>query len=246
MAFTNFTIIPDDSVVIIDGAVASGVSMTGISPDVHAIQWYGDRTSGFIEFKANPATGILPGPEEFTSPAPYSAQTSEAEAIIYAANNPVTYYSTVSGNVYGGVTYSLGSPIVIDTPSTPQPADTTTDVPPTPEDFQQLYWYSNAWVISGVDPTLSLSDAKTALNTAIEASAAGQATLQARIYSPVQLSTAPDITALATADYFGVDLGEYQTFLDGEVSSMQAQVNAAASVSALYSFNPTVEGNPNA
>jgi len=245
MAFTNYTIIPSDSVTVIDGAVAQEVDMTGIPADVHAIQWYGLRGQGTIEYEIDPLTGELPNQGSFTDPAAYSAQTTQAEAIIYAQNNPVTYYVTTSEVVYAGTIYPFGTPIVISTPDPVQPDNTTPLVPPTPEDFQQLYWYDDAWVISSVDPSLSLTEAKNVLNTDVSTSAALQGTTQARIYSPVQLAAAPDITTLPTADYAGMDLGEYQTYLDNEVASMQATVNAATSVSQLYNFNPEVDGNPN-
>jgi hypothetical protein len=246
MAFINYTIVPEDGVVVIDGQVAPGVNMTGIPADVHAIQWYGLRGSGTIEYKVDPITGDLPAPGSFTDAGIYSAQTTSAEAIIYAANNPVTYYSIVNGNVYQGITYNLGDPIVIDTPNTPQPAQTTTEVPGVVSaNYQALYWFNDAWLVSSVDPTLSLSEAKNVLNTSIASYGALAGATQARIYSPVQLHTAVDVNLLPSADYAGMDLGEYQTYLDGQVSMLQGIVNSATSASQLYSINPRVDGNPN-
>lgn len=245
MAFTNYTIVPEDNVTVIDGVAALGVDMTGIAPDVHAIQWYGLRNSGTIEYKADPLTGELPTPGTFTDPNTYATQVTEAEAIIQAANNPAVYYSTVSGLIFQGVEYPLGASIVIYTPNPVQPANTTTEIPPTPEDFQQLYWYNDAWVVSSVDPSFSVSEAKNTLNDAVETSAASQGALQARIYSPLQLATSVDPGALPTADYSGMDLSEYQTYLDGQVATQQATVNAATTTSELYDFNPAVDGNPN-
>ena len=43
------TIIPSDSVVVIDGLVFNDIDMTSVDSSVHAVQWYGD--SGEIEFK---------------------------------------------------------------------------------------------------------------------------------------------------------------------------------------------------
>lgn len=246
MAFTNYTIVPEDGVVVIDGQAAQNVDMSGIPANIHAIQWYGLRGAGTIEYKANPVTGELPAPGSFTDINQYLAQTTSAELIIYAFNNPVTYYSTVEGNVYDGNTYALGAPIVINTPDTPQPPQTTTDVPGTPNPtYERLYWYNDAWVVSSVDPSLSLSEAKNVLNTSVARHGADAGRYQARIYSPVQLETAADISLLPTADYAGMDLGEYQTYLDGQVSALQGIVNAATSVTQLYTFNPRVDGNPN-
>ena len=239
-SFTNYTIVPQDGVVVLDGDSAFGVSMTGIPATVHAIQWKGAQSAGVIEYKVDPETGELPAPGSFTSAATYSAQTSEAQAIITAQQNPDIYYSTTDSNTFQGQTYSLGSEIVVATPSTPQPANTTTDVPPTPESFQQLYWYSNAWVISGFDPSLSLSAAKTFLNTAVETSSASQGQNQARIYSTAQLFAAANVSVLPTADYPGTDLGAYQILLDAEVASLEGTIAAATTTTSLYSFDPTV------
>jgi hypothetical protein len=245
MPFVNYTIVPEDGVVVVDGLAAYGVDMTGIPSNVHAICWYGARGAGTIEYNPNPSTGILPAPGNFSNASQYITQVNQAELIIEAAQNPITYYSTVEGNLYDGITYTLGDSITVNTPDTPQPPNTTLAVPPTPSSFQELYWYDSAWVISSVDPSLSLSEAKNVLNTAVETSAALQGATQARVYSPVQLFAAPDVTVLQTADYSGMDLGEYQTYLDSEVSSMQAIVNSAVSVPSLYGFDPNVDGNPN-
>lgn len=246
MPFTNYTIVPSDGVVVIDGQAALGVDMSGIAADVHAIQWYGVRGSGVIEYEVNSTTGELPAPGSFTDADAYLAQTTEAEAIINAANNPITYYSTVDGNVYQGITYNLGDGIVISTPNTAQPFQTTTLVPGTPiSPYQDLYWYNNAWVVSSVDPTLSLSEAKTLLNNAVAYYGALEVSTQTRIYSPIQLHTTPDVNLLSSADYPGLSLGDYQSYIDGEVSLLQGLVNAATSVSQLYSFNPLVNGDPN-
>ena len=240
MDFTNYTIYPKFNSVIIDGEEAQGVSMAGIPPNVNSIVWTGLKETGVIEYAPNPVTGEPIPPETFTNKDEYYDQTSEAEAIIYARNNPVTYYSTISNNVYDGKTYGLSVPIVINTPNTPQPPHTTADVPLTPASWQALYWYNNAWVVSSVDPTLSLSVAKTALITTVNVSAAYRAAQQARVYSSVQQINAPDINALATADYPNLTLGQYQTYVDGRVSVKTAEINSAESVSQLYDFDPII------
>jgi hypothetical protein len=56
VAPTRVTIIPTDTVCTIDGVVYRGVNMTSISPEVHAVQWYG--TYGEIEIK-DPVTGKI-------------------------------------------------------------------------------------------------------------------------------------------------------------------------------------------
>jgi len=246
MAFTDYTILPKFNTVIVDGETAAGVSMAGISPTVDNIIWLGLQTKGTICFEPNPVTGVLPAPGSFTNPNQYIAQVTEAQAIIFAANNPETYYSTANENVYEGVIYPIGTPIVIYTPDTPQPTETTTTVPPSPEAWELLYWYNSAWVVSSVDPTLTLAVAKSTLITEVNTSAAAAGADQARIYSPVQLFAAADVDTLATADYAGETLGTYQTFLDGQVFAKTATVNAATTVTQLYDFNPNVVSDPNA
>jgi hypothetical protein len=235
MAFTNYTIVPDDGTVVIDGNAAFGVNMAGISATVHAIQWKGVQSSGTIEYKVDPENGELPPPGSFTSASAYATQTAQAEAIINAQQNPVTYYynSTASG-------FPLGTPVVVSTVGWPQPPYTTALVPPTPASFQQLYWYSNAWVVSSFDPSLSLSAAKTFLNLAVETSASSQGQNQARIYSTAQLFAAANVSVLPTADYSGTDLGEYQVLLDAEVASLEGTIAAATTTTSLYSFDPNV------
>lgn len=45
----RLTIVPDDNKVKIDGIVAFNVSMDGVNPLIHAVQWYGSH--GEIEWK---------------------------------------------------------------------------------------------------------------------------------------------------------------------------------------------------
>ena len=246
MAFTDYTILPKFNTVIVDGETAAGVSMAGIPTTVDNIIWRGLQTKGTICFEPNPATGVLPAPGSFTNPNQYIAQVTEAEAIIFAANNPETYYSTSNENVFEGVIYPIGTPIVIYTPDPTQPPESTTTVPPTPEIWETLYWYNNAWVVSSVDPTLTLAGAKATLITALNTSAGAAGRDQARIYSHLQLFAAVGVDTLATADYTGETLGTYQAFLDGQVFVKTATVNAATTVPQLYDFNPNVEPDPNA
>lgn len=43
------TIIPDDTLVMIDGELVEGVDMSTMPSEIHAVQWYGDH--GEIEFR---------------------------------------------------------------------------------------------------------------------------------------------------------------------------------------------------
>jgi hypothetical protein len=229
MAFTNYTIVPEDGTVIVDGQAAQGVSMVGIPINVHSIQWYGLQGTGTVDFNLNEETGALPAPETFTDPDQYSAQVLEAQAIIEAAANPVTYYYTVP---------PVGVPIVVTTVGHPQPPDTTTLVPPTVPAGQTLYWYNSAWVVSSFDPNLSLTAAKTSLIQTVTQDGAAAVNTQVSLYSTVQQIQAPNVDALDCKNYAGETIGDYQTYVDGLVSSSTASINAATSKESLYSFNP--------
>jgi hypothetical protein len=237
--------IPSDGTVVIDGTAAFGVNFAGIDPTIHAIQWFGAMGEGNLEFiMTNPVTGEKPPNQIIYSIAPYQSYVDQAVAIINAAQNPDIYYSTTDSTTYQGNTYTLGQQIVVSTPNTPQPAGTTASIPPTPEDFQELYWFSGAWVISSFPPSLSLLQAQNYLVTAVKTSAASNVDNQARIYSPLQLAAAPDMGALPTADYSGLTLADYQANMDAEVSSAEVQINAATSPAQLYNFNPAIDPAP--
>lgn len=238
-----YTLVPSDNLVLINGDAANDVNFAGINPGIHCIHWY--DTVGDVEYVYDPINNTKQPNERITSIAPYQSYIDQAAEIIYAQNNPITYYSTSDTNNYQGLIYPLGATIVIDTPNTAQPPQTTLSVPPTPESFQELYWYANAWVISSVDPNLSLNQAKATLITEAQASGAANVNNQARIYSAVQLFAEADVNALPTADYFSVTLGDYQAFTDAEIASFEAQVNAATSVPQLYNLNPQINANPN-
>lgn len=241
MSFTNYTIVPSDSVVVIDGQAASGVDMTGIDPTIHAIQWYGLLNEGVIEYSVDPNTGILPAQGSFTDPTTYQTQVTEAEAIIFAQNNPVTYYVTVPSLLYGNTTYLFGQAITVSTPNPVQPTGTTTLVPPTPETYQQLYWYNDAWVVSPVDPTLSLSAAQADLSNVVFASAASNVNIQARIYSVLTLSTDADPGSFPCADNAATDLDTYQASMVAEANLVINQIQAATSVTDLFTINPIID-----
>lgn len=243
---TRVTLFPRDNDAQINGALAEDVDFTGIDPTIHCIQWY--DTIGSIEYVEDPITGVKPPNETITSIAPYMSYVTTASAIIEARENPMIVYSTVNGLLFEGATYYLGAEIAIYTPDPMPPVQSTTEVPPTPEDFQELWWYAaqDTWVISPVDPTLTLSAAQEQLIKQVQTSGAEQADYQARIYSAYTLVAAGDAGTLPTADYFGLDLATYQTYIDGEIASMTASINAATSVPELYSFDWRVEGNPNA
>jgi hypothetical protein len=241
----RITLFPNDGTATVDGNYAPGVNYTGIDPTIHCVQWY--DTFGWVEYVGNLVTGIKPPNENIDTIAPYQVYVNSANVIIDAYLNPVVVYSTSNDTLFEGQSYLLGDQIVISTPDTLPPVSSTNEIPPTPSDFQQLYWYTveSTWVISPFNPNLTLSQAKSTLTTLVNTSAAEQGDLQARVYSAYQLLSAPDSGALDTADYFGVDLATYQTYLDGQVSTMEATINAATTTTQLYSFDWRVQGDPN-
>jgi hypothetical protein len=242
----RITLFPKTGSAQIDGNLATGVSYTGINPTIHCVQWY--DTVGSVEYVDDPITGAKPPNQTIDSIAPYMVYVVAAETIIDAYLNPQVFYSTASEVIYQGLSYGLGDEIVISTPDTLPPAQSTNEQPPNPQDFQQLWWYNSedTWVVSPIDPSLSLSNAKFELTVKVQESAAFQANYQARIYSLVDLISTPDVTALFTADYYGLSLGAYQTYLDDQVTAMVAQINAATTTTQLYSFDWRVQGDPNA
>jgi hypothetical protein len=241
---TRITLFPGTNDAQIEGELAQDVDFTGIDPTIHCVQWY--DTIGQIEYVGDLITGEKPQNETITDITPYMSYATQAAAIINAYKNPVIVYSTADGTLFQGITYALGSEITITTVDTDPPATSTPLVPPTPDVYQDLYWFDDAWLLSSFDPTLNLVGAKADLITKVQTSATVQADLQARIYSMYKLSIEASPGTLPTSDYAGVDLDTYQTYIDGEVSAMTATVNAATTASQLYSFDWRVEGDPNA
>ena len=235
MAFTNYTIIPTDVTVVIDGVGYNPVDMTGIPPTVHAIQWYGATNTGRIEYKPLP-NGTIPAPGSFSDPANYYNQTQ-------ACQDPLVCYSTSNSSTYGGNTYLLGSQLSIyQWPHPAIPSGFTTSAPPivpsSPPPAQTLYWDGSAWVVASFDPSLALPQAKSTLISTVTQDGATAVNNELGLYSNVQQIEAGSVLTLDALSYPGTTIGEYQTYVDGLVASSTATINAASSTAALYSFNP--------
>jgi hypothetical protein len=238
----RITLFPADGTVTINGTTAFGVNYFGVDLTIHCVQWY--DTIGQIEYIRNPMTGEGPANEDITSIAPYQDYITQAEEIIYAAENPVVVYVTSDGTTWEGDTYQLGDQITISTPDTLPPSQSTQIVPPTLQSYQQLYWNGVNWVASAFPITDTLPQAKTNLIGQVQTNAAVAADEQARIYSMLQLVQDAAPGDLPCADYSGETLGEYQTFLDDQVVAKTAQINATATTAELYGFNPNVDTVP--
>jgi hypothetical protein len=154
MAFTNYTIVPVDSVVVIDGVAYNSVDMSGIPDTVHAIQWNGVTGAGSIEYKQLP-DGTLPAPGSFSDPADYYNQTE-------ACVDPLVCYATSSSSVYAGQTYFIGQQLAIR--QYPQPAIPAgfTAVAPSAQtlSYTSLFWNGSVFVWSLFDPTGTLADGR--------------------------------------------------------------------------------------
>ena len=98
----RLTIIPTDGAVYIDGAAYSGLDLSFIPTDVHALQWY--DTYGELEFKRSFIDGQVVHPsnqlinelpewagtaQESWNAAKVAEETALAEAIAYAEANPI-------------------------------------------------------------------------------------------------------------------------------------------------------------
>jgi hypothetical protein len=151
MAFTNYTIVPVDGVVVIDGNGYSDVDMTGIPETVHAIVWYGLSGTGQIQYKQLP-DGTLPAPGSFTDPNDYSNQ-------IEACENPQICYSTSNTSEYKGKTYPIGNQLIIrEYPQPAVPLGFNPDAPPTQTlTYTYLFWTGSAFVWSLFDPNGTLA-----------------------------------------------------------------------------------------
>ena len=182
----------------------------------------------------HPDLGIIPFTANPYDPADYSeviflAATAGDYGPLVSYADSHRWYSTVDD-------FTLGAIIV--SPTGVQPANTTLLVPPTPADGQTLQWSGSAWVLASFDITLSLPEAKFDLINQTNTDSAAAVVVQLSGYSPVQQATAPDITLLNTLDYPGVNMGEYQTYVDDISAPVIATINSATNISELYPINP--------
>ena len=155
MAFTHYTIVPEDGVVVLDHTTAyQPVDMSGIPLTVHAIQWDGVEEVGRIEYKELP-DGTLPIPGSFTDPNDYYNQTQACES-------PLVCYSTSDTSVYDGKTYTVGQELIIyQWPNPAVPSGFTATVPPAQTlDYTSLYWTGVEFIWSLFDPLDTLAEAK--------------------------------------------------------------------------------------
>lgn len=178
---------------------------------------------GLIPFVAVPNDVTTYGPEIYA-------------AAVAGDYGPVLSYA--STHYYSTNPTTLGELVIA--PDGVQPPDTSTDPPLSPSAGANLYWYSDGWVSSYFDPNVygTLSSAKIYLKGQTATVAASAVNYQLRGYSEVQIRTAPDITALITFDYAPATLGQYQTFIDGEVAARDAEVDSATALGQLFVFNP--------
>ena len=81
----RITITPTDTRCSVDEVGYSGVDMSTVPADIHAVQWY--DVEGWIEYKVNDQ-GIKPDNEVITSMAPFEAVLASWATIDYNHKNP--------------------------------------------------------------------------------------------------------------------------------------------------------------
>lgn len=82
----KITIIPDDSLVMIDGRGFDGLDMTDLPSTIHAVQWYGEY--GVIEYKTE-ENGVKPANERIASLDGFEAVIAAWETAREAADAPI-------------------------------------------------------------------------------------------------------------------------------------------------------------
>ena len=245
----RYTLVPSDSVLLIDGVAAFGVDYTGIDPTIHAIQWY--DTTGWVEYVGDPVTQVKPPNLQINSIAPYQSYITNAEGIIYAANNPVTFWALANGTIYEGRTYNEGQALVINTyPLPTTPPTGFTDVAPfgASSAYDTWQWNGTSWVAAPFPISYTLTQAQTFLTSLVNANASALVNNQLRNYSLPQLFAAADVNALLPADSVSnlyPTVGDYQTAVNTEIAAQLASISAATAVNQLYIFDPTVSEPPN-
>jgi hypothetical protein len=226
---TNYVLAPLQNTVRIDNQFAQGVNFTGIDPTIQIIGWNG--TTGNVNY----TTGAF---ETITSFTPYQVYVDEAVLIIDAQNNPVTYYSTIQQNIDGDF-YNVGGSYTSTAVGHPQPPNTTTLVPSSPDQGQTLQWTGSSWITSSFPYGLTLPQAQSNLIQQVTVNGAQAVNSEVSLYSTVQQIEAPSVSGLDALSYPGLTIGDYQTYIDGVVSDATATITSTGTVEGLYSFNPS-------
>jgi hypothetical protein len=245
----RYTLVPSDSVLLIDGVGALGVDYTGIDPTIHAIQWY--DTTGWVEYVGDPVTQVKPANQQITSIAPYQSYIDNAAGIIDATNNPVTFYSLTDGTIYEGLTYNEGQALVINTyPLPTTPPTGFTDVAPFggSSAYGYFQWNGTSWIAAPFPIAYNLTQAQTFLTSLVNANASALVNNQLRNYSTAQIMGAASVNALLPADSVSnlyPTVGDYQTAVNTEIAAQLVSISSATTVNQLYTFDPTVSEPPN-
>jgi hypothetical protein len=147
------------------------------------------------------------------------------------------YWMTQDVTGYG----NQGDSLRVVPATAPQPANTTNVEPPLPtgEPQNSVYWYDGGWVLSYFSPYTysTLPEAQAFLKQQVDVTASLAVNAQSVIYSTVQLVSG-DLSALLTKDYPTYSLSAYQAFIDAQVTSEFAVIDAALDIAALFDYNP--------
>ena len=214
---TIIVINPLSNQVILDGNSAKGVSMVGVDPSIQTVQFNSYSGLGVVGFLKD-GSGQIPPAEQITSVAPWQAQITEAEEIIYCQQHPKTFYSTVD---------PVGQPVVSTAKGWPQPPDTTTDVPPAqPSTNTVLYWSGTGFVWSAFPYTDSLEEAKSYIVDAINSSA----------YSILLPSDWAVVRQYETGVEVPADWNTWRQTIREEAASKAAVANTCSTTGALNAY----------
>jgi len=147
------------------------------------------------------------------------------------------FYSTTDGNIFNGIENYKGDIIV--SPTGTVPSNSTTSMPPVAGGTSTIYWYNDAWITSCFDPAVytTLLDAQNYLKSQTQLVGNNAVNAQLAGYSTVEIQTAPDINALITFDYAPMTIGDYNTFISGNVAAAEVDIDAST-YEELFGYDP--------
>jgi hypothetical protein len=248
MAITNFTIIPVDNVVVFDGIAVHEVPMDGMDPDIHAVQWYGKRKSGTVEYKTL-EDGTLPEPLVFEDPAEFSPFLEVAQEVREIHLNPTVFYAIQDDVVYKNIHYRMGE-AMFDTTyprlKTPPAGFTDKPLPVTAEPSTEFRWQwdeaAQRWIYAAFDIKLGFNDAKAYLTSVVRSQGSRKVNNQCRDYSYYEIGrdSADNLVPADSWQNGYQTVKAYQEAIDALVNPKLETIAKAPDKESLYSFDPAI------
>lgn len=246
----NIILNPVDQLILIDGQTAYGINFSGIDPTIASVQWF--DVTGFICFEGDLVAGTHPPNQTISDLTQFQSYITQAENIIFAANNPVTYWALEDNTIYDEGVYNAGDPLEIGTyppPTAPPPG--FTDIQPIGSSAAYTTWQldtdTNTWIASSYPITLDLAGAKDYLTKLVQANASALINNQLSSYDAAQIAVAAD-PELLEPRYKAINLyptiGDYRAAVAVETAPLFADITAATAKNQLYLFDPTVNEPP--